>query len=115
MGGPAESQFEAAVRCVVRRDGELAAQVIQGDVRLDEYEAEIGEDVVRMLALRQPMAGDLREVISSLQSAAALARIGDSSATVAKRARTLDLVPPPKPIGRASWRGRGRQAGGNTV
>ncbi|HET8728208.1 MAG TPA: phosphate signaling complex protein PhoU [Alphaproteobacteria bacterium] len=97
MGGVAESQFEAAIRCVVRRDGELAAQVIQGDVRLDEYEDEIGEDVVRMLALRQPMAGDLREVISSLKIAADLERIGDYSANVAKRSMALAQVPQVKP------------------
>jgi phosphate transport system protein len=97
MGGVAESQFETAIRCVVRRDGALAAQVIQNDVRLDEYESEICEDVVRMLALRQPMAGDLREVISSLKIAADLERIGDYAANVAKRSLALAQVPPVKP------------------
>ncbi|HET8726615.1 MAG TPA: phosphate signaling complex protein PhoU, partial [Alphaproteobacteria bacterium] len=97
MGGVAESQFETAIRCVVRRDGALATQVIQNDVRLDEYESEIGEDVVRLLALRQPMAGDLREVISSLKIAADLERIGDYAANVAKRSLALAQVPPVKP------------------
>jgi phosphate transport system protein len=97
MGGVAESQFEAAVNCVARRDSDMAAQVIQGDVRLDEYETQIGEDVVRMLALRQPMAGDLREVISALKIAADLERIGDYSKNVAKRSMALAQVPQVKP------------------
>ncbi|MEO3434881.1 phosphate signaling complex protein PhoU [Inquilinus sp. CAU 1745] len=98
MGGIAESQMETAIRCVVRRDADLAAQVVRGDDRLDRYENEIDDATVRMLALRQPMAGDLREVVSALKIASDLERIGDYAANVAKRSIALSQVPQVKPV-----------------
>src|SRR5690606_20038272 len=61
MGGFAESQLETAIQSVVRRDAELAGRVVKADDRLDQYDAEIEADAIRILALRQPMARDLRE------------------------------------------------------
>ena len=98
MGGIAESQLQTAIQCVMKRDSQLAGQVVQGDERLDEYEVQIDADVVRMLALRQPMASDLREIVSALKIAADLERIGDYAANVAKRAIALSQVPAVKPV-----------------
>jgi phosphate transport system protein len=93
MGGVAEAQVAGAVRAVVRRDVELAAQVMAGDQRLDEYERAIEAESIRLLALRQPMAQDLREIVSALKVAVDLERIGDYAANVAKRSLALAQVP----------------------
>ena len=68
MGGVAEAQVEAAVKAVTRRDVGLASQVMQADARLDAYECDIDAEAVRLLALRQPMAQDLREIGSALNA-----------------------------------------------
>ena len=99
MGGIAEAQVETAVRAVAKRDADLAASVIKSDERLDQYEREIDSEAIRMLALRQPMAGDLREIVSTLKIAADLERIGDYAANIAKRAMVLAQMPPVRPAG----------------
>jgi phosphate transport system protein len=106
MGGVAEAQVETAVRAVARRDASLAASVVQSDVRIDEYEREIDAEAIRMLALRQPMAGDLREIVSALKISADLERIGDYAANIAKRAMVLAQVPPVRPTGGIPRMGR---------
>ncbi len=98
MGGFAESQLEAAIQCISRRDGDLAAQVMRNDNRLDEYEQTIDAVALRILALRQPMASDLREVLSTLKISADLERIGDYAANIAKRSLTLMQVAPVRPV-----------------
>lgn len=97
MGGVAEAQVEAAVQAVARRDVQVAAQVMQSDTRLDDYEREIDSQVVRMLALRQPMAQDLREILSALKIASDLERIGDYAANIAKRSMVLAQMPVVRP------------------
>ncbi len=77
MGGLAESQLAAAIDALVRRDSDLAGRVVQADKRIDDLEQEIGNFTVRILALRQPMAQDLREVVAAIKIAADLERIGD--------------------------------------
>ena len=99
MGGLAEAQVETSVRAVVKRDASLAAAVLQSDARLDQYEHDIDAEAIRMLALRQPMAADLREIVSALKIAADLERIGDYAANIAKRAMVLAQVPPVRPAG----------------
>ncbi len=106
MGGVAEAQVETAVRAVAKRDAGLAASVVQSDARLDEYEREIDAEAIRMLALRQPMAGDLREIVSALKISADLERIGDYAANIAKRAMVLAQVPPVRPTGGIPRMGR---------
>jgi len=106
MGGIAEAQVETAVRAVARRDAGLATSVMQSDVRLDQYERDIDAEAIRMLALRQPMAADLREIVSSLKIAADLERIGDYAANIAKRAMVLAQVPPVRPAGAIPRMGR---------
>jgi phosphate transport system protein len=97
MGGLAEAQLQSAIEALVRRDGDLAAQVVQSDGRIDELEHQITSLTVRMLALRQPMAQDLREVVAALKISSDIERIGDYAANVAKRAIALSHTPPIQP------------------
>ncbi len=106
MGGVAEAQVEAALRAVARRDAALAAQVMEADRRIDGYERDIDAEVVRLLALRQPMARDLREIVSALKIAADLERIGDYAANIAKRSLALARLPPVRPASAVPRMGR---------
>ncbi len=98
MGGLAESQLRAAIEAVVKRDSDLAAAVVEGDAQVDQLEREVDTLVVRLLALRQPMARDLREIISALRIATDLERICDYAANVAKRSIALNQAPPVRPV-----------------
>jgi len=93
MGGLAEKQIVNAVESVVKRDSELAARTIMADNRIDELEQEVDAYVVRLLALRQPMAADLREVIAALKISSNLERVGDYAKNIAKRATALAQSP----------------------
>lgn len=96
MGGLAERQLADAVEALVKRDVELAQRVIDADKRIDQLEGEIDNFTIRVLALRQPMAEDLRAVIVALKMAANLERIGDYAKNVAKRTlilATMEQVP----------------------
>ncbi|QCO15245.1 phosphate transport system regulatory protein PhoU [Azospirillum brasilense] len=97
MGGVAEAQVDAAVKAVARRDVALAAQVMQADQRIDAYERDIDAEAVRLLALRQPLAQDLREIVSALKIASDLERIGDYASNIAKRSLALAQVPVVRP------------------
>jgi phosphate transport system protein len=98
MGGLAESQLSAAIEAVVKRDSDLAATVVQGDAQVDQLEHDVDGLVVRLLALRQPMARDLREILSALRIATDLERICDYAANVAKRSIALNQAPPVRPV-----------------
>jgi phosphate transport system protein len=106
MGGVAEAQVEASVQAVVRRDANLASQVMRADLRIDEYEKAIDAETLRLLALRQPMASDLREIISALKIAADVERIGDYAANIAKRSIALAQVPATRPAAAVPRMGR---------
>ena len=94
MGGLAESQLSSAMDALVKRDSDLAGRVLHADNRLDDLESDIEHMAVRLLALRQPMASDLREVIAAFKMASDTERIGDYAGNVAKRALTLNQLPP---------------------
>jgi phosphate transport system protein len=98
MGGFAESQLAAAVEAVARRDSELAARVIEGDEKVDQLERDLDNLAIRLLALRQPMARDLREIVAALKIGSDLERICDYAANVAKRAIALAQSPPIQPV-----------------
>jgi phosphate transport system protein len=98
MGGLAEAQLTRAVEALVRRNSELATQVVQDDKRIDALETEVGQMTVRMLALRQPMAQDLREVVAAIKIASDIERIGDYAKNIAKRAIVLSAHAPLKPV-----------------
>ncbi|MBS0590330.1 MAG: phosphate signaling complex protein PhoU [Proteobacteria bacterium] len=94
MGELAASQLEAAIDVVERRDERAAQRVVDNDDAIDVLEHAISHDVVRLLALRAPMARDLREVFAALRIAADIERIGDYAANVAKRAIPLSMTAP---------------------
>lgn len=93
MSGLAESQLDGALRALSKRDTSIAEDVRRSDRRLDTLEAEVDALVVRMLALRQPVANDLRMVIAMLRSASDIERIGDYAKNIAKRIPTLSQMP----------------------
>ncbi|MEL6750622.1 MAG: phosphate signaling complex protein PhoU [Pseudomonadota bacterium] len=94
MGGLVEQQLEDAAELVVSRDLEAADRLIASDKAVDEIEAEIDQLVVRIIALRQPKAQDLRAVLAALKVAADLERIGDYAKNLGKRTSVLAQVPP---------------------
>src|SRR5436190_14310345 len=98
MGGLAESQLGAAIEAVMTRDTELAAHVVEGDVKVDQLERELDNLAIRLLALRQPVARDLREIFSALKVSSDLERIGDYAANVAKRSIALSPSPAVRPV-----------------
>lgn len=98
MGGMAESQLTAAIDAVIKRDSDLAASVIEADTRVDELEQEVEALVVRLLALRQPMARDLRQIVAALKTSTDLERMCDYAANVAKRSIILNQSAPVKPV-----------------
>ena len=97
MGELSVRQLEAAIDVVERRDERAARRVVDNDDAIDQLEQEISHDVVRLLALRAPMAGDLRNVFAALRIAADIERIGDYAANVAKRAIPLSMLAPVAP------------------
>jgi len=94
MGGLAESQLASAIEAMVRRDSTLAEQVIESDKRIDALERQVDDLAVRMLALRQPMADDLRIVITALKTSGIVERIGDYAKNIAKRSVAISQTPP---------------------
>src|SRR5215475_14934856 len=98
MGGLAESQLAAAIDSVVKRDSEMAANVVEGDAKVDQLQRDLDNLAIRLLALRQPMARDLREIFAALKIAADLERICDYAANVAKRSIALAQSPPIQPV-----------------
>jgi len=85
MGGLAEAMIRDASRAVVARDIALAETVIERDREMDRYQREVERNVVRMLALRQPMASDLRNVIGAIKLSSGIERIGDLAKNIARR------------------------------
>ena len=94
MGGLAEAQFAAAIEAIARRDSVAAERAVSGDARVDEVQQEIEDRALKLLALRQPMAVDLRETLAAIKTAAELERIGDLAKNIAKRALVLNREPP---------------------
>jgi phosphate transport system protein len=98
MGGLAESQLGTALDAVIERDSDMAAGVVENDTRVDRLQHEVDNLAIRLLALRQPVARDLREIFAAVKIAADLERICDYAANVAKRSIVLDQSPPVQPV-----------------
>jgi phosphate transport system protein len=94
MGGLAEELLSHALEAVQRRDEGLAAEVVERDKALDRMEAELEQLSIRTLALRQPLAQDLRETIAALKVASTLERIGDLAKNIARRGQFLARAEP---------------------
>jgi len=90
MGGLAEVAIEEAMRALVSGDEELAKGVVERDRKLDALEAEVDTLAIRILALRAPMADDLREIVAALKIGGVVERIGDYAKNIAKRVGEIE-------------------------
>ncbi|MEO5586427.1 MAG: phosphate signaling complex protein PhoU [Novosphingobium sp.] len=90
MGGLAEVSIGEAMDALIKGSDDLAAAVIARDKRIDALEAEVDRLAVRIIALRAPMADDLREVIAALKIAGVIERIGDYAKNIAKRTGQIE-------------------------
>ncbi|WP_149541047.1 phosphate signaling complex protein PhoU [Siccirubricoccus phaeus] len=93
MGGLAERQVADATTALVRRDAELATEVMSRDAAIDALEAEIEAFCIRLLALRQPVGQDLRLIVAAMKIIHDIERIGDYARNAAKRAIVLAQQP----------------------
>jgi phosphate transport system protein len=101
MGGLAEAQVADAVDSVARRDVSLAEAVIARDEKLDVLQREIERKAIRMIALRQPVAADLRRAVAAMKLAHSLERTGDLARNIAKRAIVISESDPLTPLTRS--------------
>ncbi|MBS3960445.1 MAG: phosphate signaling complex protein PhoU [Sandarakinorhabdus sp.] len=97
MGGLAEAQVGDAVDALLRRDGDAAKLVVGRDAELDRMEIEAERMAVTIIALRAPMADDLREIVAALKISAIIERIGDYAKNIAKRVPVLMQAAPVGP------------------
>jgi phosphate transport system protein len=98
MGSKVEESIRLALKSIVDRDSRLAKKVIQSDRDINDIEIEIDEICHRLLALHQPMAGDMRFITSAMKINSDLERQGDLAVNMAERALTLNEVAPLKPF-----------------
>jgi phosphate transport system protein len=100
MGGISEQMVSDAIKALVNADSALAQRVISEDVILDEAEREIGDKAILMIAKRQPVASDLREIIGAIRIASDLERVGDLGKSTAKRVIAVQNSGIPRPLAR---------------
>jgi phosphate transport system protein len=98
MGGRAEAAIGDSIQALTRLDLEDAARIVEDDRRIDELEAEVERQVVRLIALRAPMADDLREVVAALKISGVVERIGDYAKNIAKRVPLLAELRSAEPL-----------------
>ena len=90
MGKLAEAAIREAMQALVDRDEAAAARVVEGDGRIDALEAQVERDAVQIIALRAPMADDLRDVVAALKIAGVVERIGDYAKNIARRVTPIE-------------------------
>lgn len=98
MGGLAEHILGESLDALERRDPRLAEQVVTTDKQIDQLERDIEEQVISMIARRQPLADDLRHVMAALRITGDLERVGDLAKNIAKRALAIADESHPKPL-----------------
>jgi phosphate transport system protein len=98
MGGLAEHAIGEAMRCLVQRDVEGALKVVENDKKLDVLEIETERQAVQLIALRAPMASDLRDVVAALKISGVVERIGDYAKNIAKRVPQLENMGKIEPL-----------------
>ena len=101
MGGLAEAQVADAIESVARRDVALARAVVEREARLDTLHSDIEKKAIRLIALRQPVASDLRKTLSAMKLAVDLERTGDLARNISKRALILADGEPMLPLTRS--------------
>ena len=97
LGALTERAIERSVRSLLERDSDLARQVICEDDQIDRIDVEVEEKCIRLLALRQPAARDLRFITTAIKINGHLERIGDMAGNIAEKAIILNEVPQIKP------------------
>jgi phosphate transport system protein len=102
MAGLVEAAIRDAVRALRDGDLDLARQVIEGDDPIDTLENQVDDDCYRVIALHQPVAGDLRRITTGFMISADLERMGDLARSIAERTEQA-LAPPPLPAPAAVW------------
>jgi len=98
MGGLAEHAIGEAMRCLVQRDVEGAAKVVEEDKKLDALEIETERRAVQLIALRAPMAADLRDVVAALKISGVVERIGDYAKNISKRVPLIETAGKIEPL-----------------
>lgn len=93
LSGSVEKRVADAVRAIARRDDGLAQQVKESDALIDQAEVEVEEDCLKILALHQPVAMDLRFIVAVLKINSDLERIGDEAVNIAGRALNIISYP----------------------
>src|ERR1700710_2678591 len=101
MGGLCEAQVADSVTAVVKRNQDLAAAVVGRDDKLDEAERDIERKTIRLIALRQPVADDLRRAVAAMKVANNLERCGDLAKNIAKRTLVIIESDPLTPLTRS--------------
>ncbi|MBS0412441.1 MAG: phosphate signaling complex protein PhoU, partial [Proteobacteria bacterium] len=101
MGGLAEAEVTDAIRAISRRDVAIAQAVIGRDAKLDELEADIERKAIRLIAIRQPVADDLRRTVAAMKISMNLERCGDLAKNIAKRALVIAESEPLSPLTRS--------------
>ncbi|MBA4371826.1 MAG: phosphate transport system regulatory protein PhoU [Thermodesulfovibrio sp.] len=97
MGSLVEDSIKSSIQSLVERDNELARKIIDRDRMVNTLDVEIDEDSIRVIALRQPMAGDLRFITTAMKITTDLERMGDLAVNIAERAIELNEEPILKP------------------
>jgi len=90
MGGLAEHAIRESMRCLTQRDLDGAQKVVDNDKKLDALEMETERRAIQLIALRAPMAGDLRDVVAALKISSVVERIGDYAKNISKRVPLLE-------------------------
>jgi len=98
MGGLAEDRVRSAIQALVRRDLALVAEVLDGDAPINQFHIEIDSRCVKLLALHQPMAVDLRMILSAVKINTDLERVGDLAINIAEAAARYLAHPPVKEL-----------------
>ena len=99
IGGIVENSLADAISAMVRRDAVAASAIVQRDAEVDALQRSVEDQAVRLLALRQPMANDLRMIVGAIRIALDLERVGDYAANIAKRVIVLAQLPPVVSVG----------------
>jgi phosphate transport system protein len=97
MGGIAEEQVQGSLRALIARDSDLARKIIENDRRVNALDVEVDEDCLRLLALQQPTARDLRFITTAMKISTELERISDLAENICERAIELNEEPQLKP------------------
>lgn len=101
MGGLAEAQVFDSIACIARRDVNLAQNIIAHDDKLDQMQIDIERKAIKLIALRQPVAQDLRRTVAAMKISSNLERCGDLAKNIAKRALVVSEAEPMTPLTRS--------------